>query len=572
LRQIPNYLSPAALAELGMSSGDYAQMTFAPFRVETAPSLLGQVTTTPLGVYIQPTTGIGSVTGTSSSAIPTSANSSIARLTPTSPSEPTNIPTTTSGDAGISFTGRDNLKPNVAAARDFINLSWPDVPNIGGYAPGTGHASNSDHYTGQALDVSTGNGNVEPTPEQVALGNSIAFWFTQNPDVFGNRAKYVIWNNMFYSSRGAAIYHAPDDPNGTNLSLSHRNHVHISFEDTGQTAMGASGNGWPVNTSDFSRVASLGGVVSSDRASSITAPSGSTFQGFTGPGQLITTTWTAIGEAVSVNLTGPRQLLNDTPLMVLANQLSGASMRDYCSAPNGDIIAWWPDLFNQYGTCSQLVLQDIELQPFTIQWSDSNLVTHQFVIGSVPLGQFVGNAALSVDNEFALRQFFTHGIASIDFPEILRALFNTNPNDLSTAGWTDTQALYQRFGARVNKQNIPWIASPEVEFWYAVHLFRESWAAQFSTQVPISWMPELYPGMILQIPGYGLQLYVDQVEHSWDLGPDGSGFRTSVSCKAPSTIGRQNRLYGLPVGGTWIGSLHPGENMGGVTPELPRRA
>jgi len=522
--------------------------------------MLGQVTKTPLGVYVQPPTTPGpTISGGASTAIPTSATSSLARLTPSSPSPTPETGATSTGfagDAGVVFTARDNLKANVAAAGDFIKLAWPAVPSIGGWRM-TGSTPTSDHPLGLALDVSIGNGSTEPTPDQVALGNSIAYWFTQNPEVFG--AKYVIFNNMYYSPSGASRYIHPDDPNGTDLSLSHRNHVHISFFDTGQTSMGASGNPWPVNTSDFARVASVGGVVSPDRATSITAPNTTGINGFTGPVQLVTSTWTSVGEARSVSLTGPRQLLNDTPLQPLVTSLVQASMRDYMSAPNGDFISWWPDLFNFYGNCSQIVIQDVELGPFNIVWNDRPMVTHQFVTGATPLGQFTGNSPLTDSaSVMALREMYTRGIATIDFPEVLKAVLNVDANDPAMAGWVDPVAIYKRFGARVNNQHLDWIASPEVEFWMAVHLFRQAWAQQFTAEVPVSFLPEAYPGMIAMVPSYGIQFYIDRVQHDFDLGPDGSGFSTSLTVKAPSTIGAQPRMMGLPRGGTWVGSKQVG--------------
>lgn len=558
-------LSPQALTELGATSNDFVQIAFAPFHVETTASQLGQVTTTPLGVYIQPPSTPGPTVGpnTTSTGLPTSATSSLARLqppstTPTIPSETGANSTGFVGDAGVVFAARDNLKANTAAAADFTKLAWPAVPSIGGWRM-SGSTPTSDHPLGLAIDISIGNGDsAEPTPDQVALGNSIAYWFTQNPLVFGS--KYVIFNNMFYSPSGASRYIHPSDPNGTDLGLSHRNHVHVSFFDTGQTSMGASGSPWPVNTSDFSRVASIGGVVSTDRATSITAPDGSaTVNGFTGPVQLITTTWTSVAETRSVNLTGPRQLLNDTPLQPLITQLTQAGMREYMSAPNGDFLAWWPDLFNFYGQSSQLVIQDVELGAFGIVWNDRPLVTHQFVVGATPIGQFLGNAPLSNTSDIqALREFYTRGIATIDFPEILRAVINVDPSDPSMAGWTDTAAIYKRFGARVNVQRLDWASTPEAEFWAAVHLFRMAWSQQFTAEIPVSFLPEAYPGMIAMIPSYGIQCYIDQVQHDFDLGPDGAGFSTSLTIKSPSTIGAQSRLLGLPKGGTWVGSKKVG--------------
>ena len=540
-------LSSAALEELGLKSGDFAQFAFAPV---VASSSQG-VALAPVGPYLQKT------------KTPTATGSAMEQLADSSPNTGSaNAVEHALGEEGVVFAERDQLKANVAAASDFVHSAWPQVPSIGGWRA-SGSTATSDHPKGLALDVSIGNGNSEPNPDQVALGNAIAYWFTQNPLVFGST--YAIWNNMFYSPRGAVPYHHPDDPNGTDLSLSHRNHVHLSFADTGQTSMGATGSPWPVAVTDFMRTAATGGVVHSDRASAMTLPSttGLVGSGAAGSnnGQVITNSWFQQGNELSVWLTGPRQLLNDVPLSGLVNELVSAAQRDHCSAPNGDLLAWWPDYYNLYGTCARLVVQSIELEGFNVQWNGDAMVTHQFVTGSTGLGAFAGNAGISVDEQFTIRQIYTHGIASIDFPEILKTVLNIDPD----SAFASAAAIYQRFGARVAGENVSWIATPEVEFWYAINRFRQNWAAQFSSAPSIGFMPEAFPGMIMQVPDYGVQFYIDQVTHSFSLGEDGTGFTTGISVMAPSTIGSQPSLNGLPRGGSQIG------NEGGAGPPAPGR-
>lgn len=537
-------LSTTGLEELGLKSGDFAQFAFAPVVASSSQGVL----LAPVGPYVQKSRTPANATGITSTL-------NELNQAATGNASSANAAEYALGETGVVFAERDQLKANVAAAQDFIRSVWPSVTGIGGWRA-SGSTPTSDHPRGLALDVSIGNGDTtEPNVDQVALGNSVAFWFTQNPLVFGSA--YVIFNNMYYSATGAVPYHHPDDLDGNDLSLSHRNHVHISFLDTGQVSMGASGSPWPVVMTDFMRTAARDGVVHQDRASSITLPSttGAT------AGQVITTTWTQVGQELSTWLTGPRQLLNDVPLRPLVDQLVTASQRDYCAAPNGDLIAWWPDYYNLYGTCARLVLQSIELDGFNVQWNDKNMVTHQFVTGSTGLGSFAGNANVGVDEQFIIRQLYTHGIASIDFPEILKAVLNIEPD----SAWANPSAIYARFGARVNAASVGWIASPEVEFWYAINRFRQSWGSQFSTSPEIGFMPELFPGMILQIPDYGVQFYVDQVTHTFSLGESGSGFSTQVAAMAPSTIGRHASLTGLPVGGSQIG------NEGGAGPPQPGR-
>lgn len=52
-------------------------------------------------------------------------------------------------------------------------------------------------------------------------------------------------------------------------------------------------------------------------------------------------------------------------------------------------------------------------------------------------------------------------------------------------------------------------------------------------------MPEIFPGGKLGFPGHGLQMYVEQVTHSWDYE---SGFTTTASLTAPSLYGSHTNL------------------------------
>jgi len=546
-------ISPEALSYLGMNSGEWVQIGWAPTEQNSSAG-----STRYLGPFEPPSSTTTSTTNPSIADV-------LAGLPPDASPEEIAARINgagTLGEDGVVFAARDNMQPNAAAAMDFVKRYWPAVPSIGGYRTPEynaqiGGAPNSDHTTGLAIDISTGNGSVEPTEDQVALGNSIAYWFCMNPKVFGVRI--VIWNNMIYSTAGAAAYVSASY--GNSLNLNHRNHVHVSFTNTGQTSMGPAGDPFPVAPNDFMRTAATGNAPHSDRVSAITLPttsvttSGVGDSGQTGSSTLLATFMTTVGRAESASLTGKRQLLNDRPVMPLVSELMAAGQRDWCSAPNGDLIAWWPDYFNIEGTSSRIVVQTIELDGFNVQWSDRPMVTHQFVVGNRSIGEFAAPSGSSSvitpgDVDLLMRQAMTHGIATIDFPEILKAVLNTTGPG---TGWTDPNAIYNRFGARVNTQEFKWAASPQAEFWAAVHLFRMSWASQFSSQPRIGFMPEIFPGMIMQIPEYGMQCYVDQVEHSWNLGPDGDGFSTTVSIVAPSTIGDQPTLIGLPKGGRWVG-------------------
>lgn len=239
-------------------------------------------------------------------------------------------------------------------------------------------------------------------------------------------------------------------------------------------------------------------------------------------------------QAVSELLTGHRALMNDNSLFPAIRDLLNASMRSFCSAPTGDFIAWFPDYFGNYGQLGSLTLEDIELVDFTMDWSDSGFVTHQFVTGST-LGY-----GPSPHAEGLYKMVTTHGVASVELPGLVNAIIG------DVEGWDDADTLLRRHGARTNLHNAPVATTPEAEFFLSVYLFSQAWAKQFTTDTPISFMPELWPGMLLRIPSQDLQVYVNQVTHSFSM-TDGVGFSTNVQVIAPSSL--TGKIKDLPRAG-----------------------
>lgn len=256
--------------------------------------------------------------------------------------------------------------------------------------------------------------------------------------------------------------------------------------------------------------------------------------------------WQPQPDVTSYLLSGPRALMNDTPLLQSVSMLCQASMRSFMAAPNGDFIAWFPDYFGVYGTAAKMTIRDIELAEdgFTMMWDDERLVTHQFTAGSQP--GYVSQTSTPTMGAAAVdiaQMMVTAGIATVEFPELMQALFNIDPNDPRSKNFLNPDAILQRFGARVDFQPMGQISGPEAEFWYACQLFQQNWAAQFSSVVHLTFMPEIWPGMLLNIDTFGFQGYVEQVVHSFSFA-DGGGFTTEVSIIAPSAT--KGGLYALP--------------------------
>ena len=242
---------------------------------------------------------------------------------------------------------------------------------------------------------------------------------------------------------------------------------------------------------------------------------------------------------------GPRAMMNDEPILPYVANLLAASMRSWCSAPNGDFMAWFPDYFDIWGIAGKLNVRAIELMDFTVTWSDQEIVTHQYVVG-VPFTMFdtrSGSTSAGDAGGNLYWELTTQGIATMDFPQIFRALFGQDASQKFIDDY-----LY-RFGGRPNMATIPFIQQGRPEFFMALYLFMQRWANQFKAEVPMTFMPEAWPGMLLALPEYSFQAYMTQVKHSFRFGKDGY-FRTYVSICAPARTTTKTDVFGLlPLGG-----------------------
>jgi hypothetical protein len=263
-------------------------------------------------------------------------------------------------------------------------------------------------------------------------------------------------------------------------------------------------------------------------------------------------------------LTGPRSLMADSPVLPYIKNLVNSTMREFSSAPNGDFIAWFPDYYGLWGTAAIMQIEPIELQDFTVWWDDTNLVTHQFVVSSIATNQ-IDLSTGTVGNMGLLQAITTTGVATIDIPSIMTALFGLEPTQAQAQQFINW--VYKRFGARPDFQQVIGPVGPQGEFFAALHLFMQSWAYQYNADVPITFMPELWPGMLVRIPAFGFQAYVTTVTHNWQMG-QGGGYSTSINIAAPARLpgndGKsQGHLIGMPLaGGLGSAPTIPGVSTG----------
>lgn len=269
-------------------------------------------------------------------------------------------------------------------------------------------------------------------------------------------------------------------------------------------------------------------------------------------------------------LTGVRALLNDQPLLPYLKNLFNSTMRSYCSAPNGDLIAWFPDYYGLWGTAAKMVIEAIECQDFSVEWADDFFVTHQFTLAGqinyLDVNSGSVETVFATSNAGADIRAFTMGIATIDIPAIMYALFGVDATQQEALNFANY--IYKRFGARPDYQQMDGLTGPKAEFFSALFMFMRQWAYQYNADVPLTFMPELWPGMLIQLPWADFQAYVTTVTHSFQFGA-GGGFTTSVNIAAPARLpksktDRDNVLVGLPLAGDY----KPGRGIGNIDPNI----
>jgi len=279
----------------------------------------------------------------------------------------------------------------------------------------------------------------------------------------------------------------------------------------------------------------------------------------------------------SASLSGIRALLNDQPLLggFLKNVVN-ASLRSFCSAPNGDFIAWFPDYYGLWGTAARMEVETIELLDFEANWSDDFFVTHQFTVLGFMNQIDVATGESSVQFGYAVNflAYQTYGLANIDVRAILEGLFGIAPTQEEAEKFADF--IYRKFGARPDYQVIDGMISNNdrrAEFFSALYLFMRQWAYQYNASVPLTFMPELWPGMLLQIPAFDFQGYITTVTHSFQFGPQG-GFSTTVNLAAPARMPKDgaslgaNALLGLPLAAGFTPGLTPEQAQKSLHPAI----
>lgn len=343
-----------------------------------------------------------------------------------------------------------------------------------------------------------------------------------------------------------------------------------------QVAVPYTGSGGTTDGSSYSTTGSATGITpvpptTVDWSTSSAYNKGNKFDQLFGSTQWSAQPYAADTGAVylSSTLTGVRALMNDQPILPYIKNLMYTSMRSFCSAPNGDLIGWFPDYYGLFGQAAVLTIEPIELQDFTVEWSDDSMTTHQFVsvsqqgsvIFDIAQGGLSDPGILaredSTGNQTDMRPY-TAGIANIDMPSLLSAVFGIEADPASAKKFA--QFVYNRFGARPTYEEMPGLVGPVQALFGAIFRFTQNWGYQYNADIPITFMPEAWPGMLVQIPEYGFQAYITTVTHSFNMA-QGGGFNTTINISNPARLpsgptksGQPDVFIGLPEAGAQEGA------------------
>lgn len=237
----------------------------------------------------------------------------------------------------------------------------------------------------------------------------------------------------------------------------------------------------------------------------------------------------ALDRQEAVALQGDKSLLNDTPLLPFIQQLTDASLRQFQSLPDGSFFAFYPDYFGElYHRAPYWEIDDIEVLDGGVDLTDDSVVTHYYAVGDTtwPVSMEQANRMFTA-GVIDIFNVFMAGDTMIDRKNA-KAQNKKEPKLFEKQEALD---FLQRYGARPVTEDLPMIHSPFFEMFLAYQRFMLAWSKQFSTPFTFTFMPELFPGGKVGFPGHGIQMYIEEVTHTFDYT---TGFMTEAQLSAPS--------------------------------------
>lgn len=232
----------------------------------------------------------------------------------------------------------------------------------------------------------------------------------------------------------------------------------------------------------------------------------------------------------STFLTGNRALMNDVSCFDGMKQFCQGSMRAFRSLPDGRFLAFYPDYFGAYRK-PYWSISDIEIINMGIQLNDEALATHVYVTGDT--------FALDGQIDF-LDRASTRGVATLTQSFMLDSILVRYDDKKDDPGISrihrlkDAFDFLQHYGARPHAEEQPLIRNTAYEFLMAWQRFGQLWASTFATTVDFTFQPEVMAGGLIAFPDHKLQMYCENVTHTFSYE---SGFSTQATMSSPAHTG-----------------------------------
>ena len=388
----------------------------------------------------------------------------------------------------------------------------------------------SDHYTGEATDiVSAGGhslngseGSINPTLTKLGRVALQMIGYTQEE-------AFKIEGGLF----------TKDFPNGCRIQIifnttqggNHYNHLHVGIKGNlpdsitkGETVPGGAAGAGDPQTQQGQETQNIETIARTAAWFTQTLPSSDAL--------------------TAMSLSGKRALANDMPLFDWISTMCKAGGRRFCSMPNGDFLAFFPDYFKDFERTPYFIIRPIEIVDLQIQVSDRDLFTHVFATGTqfsptIDLLDRMVSMVASVE-EPAFNMFINveDGKKTAKQQKGKKKSKKKKTNDLNV--WKGAIPFLQRYGARPFPLDLPEIRHP-VLLWMAAWLeFQKHWANQFSTDAEFTFMPELLPGGIVNFDNK-ITMFVESVTHTFDME---GGFKTSAELNSPASVNKNDKRFG----------------------------
>ena len=228
----------------------------------------------------------------------------------------------------------------------------------------------------------------------------------------------------------------------------------------------------------------------------------------------------------SENLDKYDNLYDNEPVFSFVQSLCNASMRSFTSLPDGSFTAFVPDHFGYFSQVNPDYDNLVEIPPlnqidYSISITKSSYISHLFCLTNENFPNLWGQSASSGLTD-AAKLMESSGIVSLQRnPEELCHLISLDGTGFPTSA-KGVADLMQAWGVKVLKAPDPNIESHVMTGILAVYKFVEAWANMYSSNIQISFRPDLRPGLRAHFPNLGLTAFISSVTHSWSATSGGS--------------------------------------------------